>query len=329
MDEQPLEIIARKGVPLMDWIEISIDTTTEGCDLVANVFYEVGAAGVVIEDPEEARAIIREKNGWDYIEPGALNIEGNVVVVKGYLPADEALDKRVDTVKKSLARMPRGHVNLGSLILNSHRVDDENWAESWKEFYKPFKIGENIVIKPSWEDYDPRRGDIVVTIDPGMAFGTGTHESTALCIELLEKWVNTGDRVFDIGCGSGILAIIAAKLGAGSVWAYDLQETAVNITRNNAKLNGVDGVVKAYRGDLLDGARNRANIIVSNIVADAIIRMGPSIPEHLTRDGIFIASGIIRDRKEEVRKALLNNGMETRAELICNEWIALTARLKE
>ncbi|MDD3298152.1 MAG: 50S ribosomal protein L11 methyltransferase [Firmicutes bacterium] len=165
----------------MEWMELIIDTTTEGSDLVANVLFEAGAAGVVIEDPEDVRALIRQKGDWDYIEPGALNAEGDVVV-KGYLPVGDGLNRRLDIVKLRLATMPRHYVSLGTLLFSTERVEDEEWAENWKKFYKPLRIGQNIVVKPSWEDYRPGEGDIMVTIDPGMAFGTGTHESTVLCI---------------------------------------------------------------------------------------------------------------------------------------------------
>ncbi|MDD3298838.1 MAG: 50S ribosomal protein L11 methyltransferase, partial [Firmicutes bacterium] len=215
---------------------------------------------------------------------------------------------------------------LGTLLFSTERVEDEEWAENWKKFYKPLRIGQNIVVKPSWEDYRPGEGDIMVTIDPGMAFGTGTHESTVLCMELMEKYLKKGDRVLDIGCGSGILAVTAALLGAGAVEAYDLQQLAVDITKKNTRLNGVDQVIKAKQGDLLDRVRGRADIIVSNIVADVIIRMGPLVTGHLKPGAVFIASGIIRDRKEEVCKALLYNGMEIMEERRRNEWIALAAR---
>jgi ribosomal protein L11 methyltransferase len=310
----------------MEWMELTIDTTTEGCDLVANVLYEAGVAGVVIEDPEDARDLMRQKGEWDYIEAGALNTKGDVVVVKGYLPADDSLDRRLDMVKMGLDGMTRGYVSLGTLQFSTDSVEDEEWAESWKKFYKPLRIGQNIVVKPPWEHYQPGERDIIVTIDPGVAFGTGTHESTALCMELMEKNISKGDRVLDIGCGSGILAVTAALLGARTVEAYDNQQLAVDITQKNAGLNGVGHIVKAERGDLLERVKGRADLIVSNIVADVIIRMGPLVAGHLKPGAAFIVSGIIRDRKEEVCKALLYNGMEIMEERRRNEWVALTAR---
>lgn len=312
----------------MEWMELKIDTTAEGCDLAANILYDAGAAGVVIEDPGDARALLRQEEDWDYIDPGAINTEGDIVTVKGYLAVNDSLGDLVKMVRERLSDLAIREPGFGPLELATGTVNDWDWAECWKKYYKPLRIGRNIVIKPSWEHYSPKEGDIVVAIDPGMAFGTGTHESTALCIELLEKYISKGCRVIDVGCGSGILSVVAAKLGAGVVEAYDLQAEAVDITRENAKLNGVDRVVKAQRANLLDAAKDRVDIIVSNIVADVIIRMSPRAARHLKPGGIFIASGIIRDRRREVYTSLEYYGMAVVEELSRNEWIALAAMLK-
>jgi ribosomal protein L11 methyltransferase len=317
----------RRRLPV-DWMELRIDTITEGCDLAANILYDAGAAGVVIEDPEDARALLRQRESWDYIEPGALNTEGDVVIVKGYLPVNNSLGDLVKMVRERLSALAASRPDLGPLELATGTVNDQDWAECWKKYYKPLRIGRNIVIKPSWEDYRPKEGDIVVAIDPGMAFGTGTHESTALCIELLEKYISKGSRVIDVGCGSGILSVVAAKLGAGVVEAYDLQVEAVDITRENARRNGVDRVVKAQRANLLDAAKDRVDIIVSNIVADVIIKMSPQAARHLKPGGIFIASGIIRERRREVYTSLEYYGMTVVEEKRRGEWVALAAMLK-
>lgn len=312
----------------MEWMELAIETTTEGGDLAADILYDAGAAGVVIEDPEDARALVKQKDDWDYIEPGCLNTEGDAVTVKGYLPVDESLSDRLEMVRERLEALSKGGTGFGPLKLTTGRIEDLEWAECWKKYYKPLRIGRSIVIKPSWEDYVTKEGDIVVAIDPGMAFGTGTHESTALCIELLEKYITKGARVIDVGCGSGILSVVSAKLGAGTVEAFDLQAMAVDITLANARLNGVGSVVKAERADLVSLLQGRADIIVSNIVADVIIRMSPKVTGHLKPGGVFIASGIIRDREREVRDAFNNNGLETVDERRRNEWVALAATVR-
>lgn len=313
----------------MGWMELVIETTSEGSDLAADILNSAGAAGVSIEDPAEIRDLIRKGCGWDYIKPGALNARGNITVVKGYMPASKDLEHRIGIINRKLIEMPRDYLNLGSLKFYINEVGTEDWAKSWKKHYKPIRIGQNIIIKPSWERYKPRENDVIVEMDPGMAFGTGTHESTVLCIELLEKYLEKGDRVLDIGCGSGILAVTAAKLGASSVEAYDIQQMAVDITERNAELNDVDNVVKAYKGNLLDKVRGKADVIVSNIVADTIMKMGPILSMHLNPDAIFIASGIITDRKQDVCRGFLINGLTIAEELTRNGWIALVAKAKE
>ncbi len=313
----------------MDWVELVIETTTEGSDLIADILNSNGSTGVAIEDPGEARALIRKKCNWDYIKPGVLNTEGDTAIVRGYMPITRDLKYHINEVKNSLDKLPRNYLNLGPLNFYIKNIKEKNWTENWKKHYKPIKIGQHIIIKPSWEKYKPRAKDVVIQIDPGMAFGTGTHESTALCIEFLERYVRQGDRVFDIGCGSGILALVAAKLGASSVEAYDLQQMAVYITKRNAKLNNADTIIRVNQGSLLDKVRGRADVIVANIVADAIIKMSPTIAMHLNPGAIFIASGIITDRKQEVYEGLSDGGLVITEELVRNQWLALVAKVKE
>ncbi len=312
----------------MDWMELVIETTNEGSDLTANILYEAGAAGVVIEDPGDLREIVWKENDWDYIDPGVLNLQGDKVLVKAYLSVDGSLDKKLAGVRKKLKAMQKKHEDLGCLKLTTGRVDDDNWAQGWKKHYKPLRIGQNIVIKPSWEDYKPRPKDIVVALDPGMAFGTGTHESTVLCIELMEKYPVKECRVIDIGCGSGILALTAAKLGAGWVEAYDIDEIAVKAARENIRLNGMDRIVRVETGSLLDKVQGRAHMIVSNIVADVIIRMCRTVGEYLMPEGVFIASGIIDERFADVKEAFGDSGLEITERLERGGWTALVARMK-
>lgn len=187
-------------------------------------------------------------------------------------------------------------------------VSEEDWADSWKKYYHPIKTGKRIVIVPVWEQYEKSEGELVVLMDPGMAFGTGTHETTRLCASLLEKYIKGGDKMLDVGCGSGILAICAAKLGATSCFACDIDENAVRIANENAELNNTP-CVKAVKSDLLKQVEGRGyNICCANIVADVIIRMAPDIADYIDDDGILIVSGIITERKDETVEALNNNG---------------------
>jgi ribosomal protein L11 methyltransferase len=312
----------------MKWMELSINTNHEGVDLVSNLLYEVGVIGVVIEDPEDIKTLMADKDRWDYIDFDLFRLEGDDVTVKGYLPFDGTLHDKLEMLKESLQTLSKENDNLGDLELATGEVEDQDWAENWKKYYKPLKIGQNIVIKPSWEDYEEKEGDIVIVLDPGMAFGTGTHETTSLCIQLLERFVKGGHRVLDIGCGSGILAVTAAKLGAGSVEAYDIQEMAVDIAAENVRKNRVANTVKVERGDLFERVTGKADIVVSNIIADIIIKMTANVKEYLKSGGIFIASGIIKDRIEEVITVMEQNNLEIVEKLILNGWGALASRAR-
>ncbi len=310
----------------MNWIKLEIETTHERVDLVASILYDAGVNGVVIEDPADIIQLMEKYNNDEMIDPDLLNNCPEKVTVKGYLPADEGLHDRVEMVKDRLKELASVCECCGSLELAVDEVREEDWAESWKKYYKPIRIGNNIVIKPSWESYRTGERDVVVEIDPGMAFGTGTHETTALCIQLLEQYITSGARVLDIGCGSGILAIVAARLGAARVEAYDIQKVAVKVARENVKLNGLEQIVSVQQGDLLSRVEGRADLICANIIADVIIRMAPEVSRHLKPEGIFIASGIIRDRKQEVMDALDKEGLDIIQEFVKNEWVALVAK---
>lgn len=312
----------------MEWKELVVHTTTEGSDLAANILYEAGATGVVVEDPQDIIDLMRRENDWDYIDPGVLYSRKDGAMIKAYLPLDQGLDQKLAAVERKLEALRRDGKDFGSLRLVTRQVDDQKWQQNWKKYYKPVRIGQNIVIKPWWEDYSPRDEDIVVTLDPGNAFGTGTHESTALCIELVEKYMDRGCRVLDIGCGSGILAITAAKLGARPVEAYDTDSVAVKATRRNAALNRMEEIIRVEEANLLDKARGRAHMIVANIVADVIIKMCPSVGERLLPQGIFITSGIVDQRFRDVENVFETYGLEIVDRLNRGSWVALAARVR-
>lgn len=312
----------------MDWIEIQIETIHEMVDLVADILYDAGVNGVIIEDPADIRLVIERQDETELIDPALVNNCPDKVTVKGYLSADENLHDRLEMVRERLEELAMKCECCGSLKLTTGEVSEEDWAESWKKYYKPIKIGKNIVIKPSWEDYNARGGDVVIEIDPGMAFGTGTHETTALCIQLLEKYSMSGIRVIDIGSGSGILSIVSAKLGVTQVEAYDIHNNVVEIAKKNVRLNGMEHIVRVQKGDLFEKVEGKADLIVANIIADVIIKMSQTVKEHLNPGGIFISSGIIKDRSDEVKEALKENDMKIIEELVLNEWVALVAKMK-
>ena len=306
----------------MKWTEIRIITTEEAADAVTEMLTSIGAGGVVIEDPNDIRRQIESPDSLDYADDEFLNALGEDVTVKAYFPSHQSGEGLVELIKEKLAFISR-FLDTGKGYSGMCEVDDEDWATAWKKYYKPFNISEHVVIKPSWEDYSPGEGELVIELDPGMAFGTGTHETTRLCAQMLEKTVEAGDYVIDLGCGTGILSIIAAKLGAESVLAADIDETAVRVTRENCTINGVEDRVTAVRGILDQLDRRKADIVVANIIADVIIGISSKVPDYVKADGYFITSGIIKERKDEVISSYEAKGFVLTDLVELGEWVAI------
>ncbi|KXG75863.1 50S ribosomal protein L11 methyltransferase [Thermotalea metallivorans] len=312
----------------MKWIEVKIKTTTEAVEAVANILYEVGVGGVVIEDPNDP--IFKEKDAgdWDYLDESLLDNSYEGAIVKGYLPESEDLIDIIELIKQNVEKIPQYNLDKGLGEVTTTEVYEEDWANAWKKYYKPKKIGEKIVVKPSWESYEAAEGEIVLELDPGMAFGTGTHETTMMCVQNLEKYVRPESTVFDIGCGSGILSIAAAKLGAKKVIGVDLDEVAVQVSRKNVLDNGVEHIVDIRKGNLMEVIEGKADVVVANIIADVIIALALEINQFIKYDGIFIASGIILDKVDEVSTALKENGLDIVEIAKMGEWAAVVSSLK-
>ncbi len=307
----------------MNWVEIKVKTTTEAIEAVSNIFYEAGVAGVVIEDP---KIYLRphDPEEWDYLDiPEGLDFE--VAQVTGYLIEDSSLAERTQAIRDRISELPSYGLDIGKGEVVLTTISETDWSSAWKKYYKPTHIGKNIVVKPSWEVYKPERDEIVVELDPGMAFGTGTHETTMLCLEILEKYIKNGITVIDVGCGSGILSIASGKLGAEQVLAIDRDENAVRIARENVKRNDLETCVRAIKGDKLQNINFKADIIVANIIADVIIDLSKDVALCLKDNGVFIASGIIKDRKLSVIEALEKNGFDLIEQFEKGEWVALVS----
>ena len=308
----------------MKWTEVSIQTTHEAVDMVANIFHDLGSSGVVIEDPELVNSYLRSGR-WDYSDiPVEINTE--IVVVKAYLLADEHLDAKLSLFEEKMQQLVSYGINKGSGITQCRDVMEEDWATSWKEFFHPIKVGERIVIKPSWEDYAPMDGDLVIELDPGMAFGTGTHHTTTMCCRVLEDVVQAGNVVFDVGTGSGILAVAAAKLGASSVQAVDFDTVAVRVAKENVLINNAQDIVSVAQSDLFKEITGKADVIVANIIADIVIRLLPEVPARLNDMGVFIASGIITERLSDVTTAMLAQNLVIDKVIEQGGWVAIVAR---
>ena len=250
------------------------------------------------------------------------------MLVHAWFTPDEKLAEHLASLKEKLAGLKplMPDVDLGSLAMDTVNVHDEDWSEVWKRFYKPFRAGSKLVVKPTWELYDAQPGDLVMEIDPGMAFGSGTHETTGMCLELLEQVMKPGDRVMDVGTGSGILAIGAALLGSENVLAVDIDPTAVKVAKENIAQNHMEDRIHAVVGNLLEGIEGECEICVANIIADIICLFAEPLNAHVVPGGLFICSGIIKEREQDVLTAL-NAAQYTILEVRRKgEWVAVLAR---
>ncbi|TCW42017.1 ribosomal protein L11 methyltransferase [Thermohydrogenium kirishiense] len=307
----------------MKWLEVKVTTSVEAEEAITNIMHEVGAGGVVIEDPNDLKML--NDSEWDYVDPDMI-VNSDKVVISAYFPLMPNTIDKVSIIKDRIMGLKEYNLDIGDFTFETSEVDDDDWANSWKKYYKPFKIGKRVVIKPSWEDYKPEENEIVVELDPGMAFGTGSHETTKMCIEFLEDNVKPNNVVFDVGCGTGILSIVSSKLGAKKVYAVDLDDVAIKVASLNVKLNNLNNV-EVLKSDLLHELTGKADLIVANIIADIIIKATYDIHEKLNENGIFISSGIIKDRKDDVLDAISKyfDIIDIKED---GEWIAILSRKK-
>jgi len=308
------------------WSEISIHTTQEAVEAISNILHEAGAGGVVIEDPYELTKERKSSFGEIYqLNPDDYPEEG--VIIKAYLPVNSFLGETVNEIKQAINSLMLYNIDLGKNSITISEVNEEEWATAWKKYYNPVKISEKFTIVPTWETYERVSSDeLIIELDPGMAFGTGTHPTTVMCIQSLEKCVKQGDLVIDVGTGSGILSIAAAMLGAKSVKALDLDPVAVDSAKLNVKLNKVQHVVSVSQNNLLDNIKEPVDVIVANILAEIILRFIDDAYHLLEKDGFFITSGIIQAKKQEVKDALLRAGFIIEETLVMEDWVAFIAR---
>ncbi|EQF99413.1 50S ribosomal protein L11 methyltransferase [Clostridioides difficile] len=313
-----------------NWIEVTIKTTTEAVEPITNILYEQGAGGAVIEDPKDFLFQKKNELDWDYVEEEVFKKnEEDDVLIKTYVSEEKNVMEFVEIIKQKVLGLKDFGIDIGEGSVSLDQVNEADWANAWKAYYKPTKEGQRVVVKPTWEDYAMQEGDLIIELDPGMAFGTGTHETTSMCIRELEKYVNKDSKVFDIGCGSGILAIAAAKLGAKEVVAVDLDEVAVKVAKENVLENKVEKSVSVMHGNLTDVIKDKADVIVANIIADIIKILAKDVQNFMKEDAIFISSGIILDKVEEVKESLIENGFEIVEVQKLGEWSAIVSKLKK
>jgi ribosomal protein L11 methyltransferase len=310
----------------MKWSEICIHTAQEAIEPISHILHESGASGVVIEDPAD---LVKDRD-TTFGEIYDLNVEDypkEGVVIKAYLPVNSFLAETVDGIKKEINGLLVYDFDLGANKVTISEVNEEEWATAWKKYYHPVKISERFTIVPTWENYEKVSTDeLIIELDPGMAFGTGTHPTTVMSLQALERTVKERDTVIDVGTGSGVLSIGAALLGASAVQALDLDEVAVRSARENIELNQVGNVVTVGQNNLLQGIEGPVDIVVANILAEVIVRFVDDAAKVLKPGGMFITSGIISAKKEDVKKALMGAGFVIQEVTLMEDWVAIIAQ---
>ncbi|MGE7597528.1 50S ribosomal protein L11 methyltransferase [Lysinibacillus fusiformis] len=310
----------------MKWSELSIHTKNEAVEAISNILHEAGASGVVIEDSAEFAKPREDQFGEIY----ALNEEDfpkDGVIVKAYLSESSFLNETVEEIKAAITNLTNFNIDIGENVVSIVEVNEEDWATAWKQYYHPVKISERFTIVPTWEQYTPVSTDeLIIELDPGMAFGTGTHPTTVMCLQGLENVIKEGDTVVDIGTGSGVLSIGAALLGAKNVHALDLDEVAVRSAQENVALNKVEDKVAVFHGNLLDTVKEPADVVVANILAEIIMSFTDDAFTIVKPGGLYVTSGIIGAKRDDVKVALEASGFIIEEVLLMEDWVAIIAR---
>ncbi|MGG7323428.1 50S ribosomal protein L11 methyltransferase [Clostridium baratii] len=309
------------------WIEVKVLTTSEAVEPISGIFYTLDCKGVSIEDPNDILGREQGPLTWDFADINVLEHKGEYAVVKGYFSDEDNIDEVVTYVKEKVKEIKDMGFDVGRGEVLVEKTHEEDWANNWKKYYKPSKVGEKIVVKPIWEDYEKKGDELVVELDPGMAFGTGDHETTRMCIQALEKYVEKDSTVFDVGTGSGILAIAAAKLGAKKAVGVDLDPVAVESAKENVSYNNLDNIEVLY-GNLVEVIEGKADIVVANIIAEIICILIDDVKRVLKQGGMFITSGIIHERVKMVTDKLEESGFEVIKVNKDGEWNCIIAKAK-
>ena len=314
----------------MNWIEAKITTATENLDLVCDALYAIDVTEFVISDKEDFKEFLENnRKYWDYVDETLEELKNADSCITVYLSNDEEGAERLANIRQAVEKL-----NLEGVTLHTNDVKDEDWSENWKQYYTPIEVGNRVVIVPEWEEV-PDTDRVKFIINPGCSFGTGSHESTRMCIEEMEKHMNEGDEILDLGCGSGILSVIGLLIGAKDATAVDIDPMAVETAYSNLELNGLPrDIYHGYDGDITTDEKLMAklsekkyDIVLANIVADVIINLSGYVKAFMKKSSVFICSGIIIERKDEVRAALEGAGLEIIEERTMGEWAAFTARI--
>lgn len=308
----------------MDYIKGTVVTTLDKIDETEAMLIGIGLVSLEINDPRDIEDLLNKKNeyDWDYIDPKVMAQSNEEPSISFYL-SDNEEDKRIMREVEKLCDEKGLHFEIGA-------VSDSEWKDKWKEYFKPAHITKRVVVKPTWEHYKKQEDELVIEIDPGAAFGTGTHPTTTGCIALMEKYLKPGMSVLDVGCGSGILSIAAGLMGAGEVLGIEIDPVAVEIGRENVELNGLSDRVKVQYGDLTKGVDYKADIVVANLMADLVKFLTGDVAQHMKKGGVYISSGILLELKDELCDFIKASGFEI-VDVYENEkdggWCAIAAKL--
>ena len=316
----------------MEWTEVNIFTATAAIELLTAKLMDIGVKGFVIKDAEDFKEFLENKEGhWDYIDKDLMGLTDCETCITIYLPGNDQGVDMLASVRSMLAEVKSADTNgeYGRLEAELSSIREEDWANNWKQYFKPIEIGKKLVIKPSWEEYSGDGSRIILEIDPASSFGTGQHHTTRLCLELLEGCVNGGEKILDMGCGSGILSIAAVLLGAQDAVAVDIEENAAATAAENAQKNNIPAEkYTTYFGNILsdeklaDRIDGKYDVITANIVADVLIAMKDHFLRYIRKGGTLIVSGIIEERMEEVLSAIEQTGFTRKGVNVKDGWAA-------
>lgn len=303
----------------MKYKELCINIDKKDEDNVMIYLNDNDINNMIIEDPNDIEDFKNRQNAWDLFDDDINNLEEGRVLLKIYF---DDIDEKMELINK-ISKELKEKFDLNIKINN---IDDSDWENNWKKYFKVYKISDKLVIKPSWEDYDKKDDEVIIELDPGMAFGTGTHESTKLCLQKIEKYIKRDDLVLDVGTGSGILSIASVLLGAKKATGLDIDPGSIYIAKNNASVNKVSDKTEFFVSDLLSKATGKYDIIVSNIIAEVIVSMIKDLKNYMTENSYFISSGILSSKADMVEVELKNNGFIILEREILNEWAAVVAK---
>lgn len=310
----------------MEWKEFLVHTINEAVEPISNILNEAGANGVVIQDPLDLEREYRNKFGEIYeLDPN--NYPRSGIIIKAYFPVNEAIPEKINSLKHKINGLRDYQIDIGNPTFLLNDVADSDWENEWKKYFKPIQVTDRFTIVPVWERYEKSSDEeLIITIDPGMAFGTGTHPTTILSLQALEETLVPGDKVIDVGSGSGILSIGSVLLGASTVYAFDLDEVAISSTKENVALSNFSSKVTVEQNDLLKNVKLQANIVVSNILADILVSLVADAWDNLLPGGYFITSGIIESKQGLVEDKLAEVGFQIEKVNTLDKWLSIIAR---